>query len=68
MLPELQPDPDWNYSEIWNRLQESRAELDALIQYMANQEEANPALDKVINSSIDLIEAQLNTARRLLRS
>lgn len=40
------PDPTWDYSTLWHLLQNSKADLDALLSYMATVEEATDESDR----------------------
>ena len=66
MLPESEPDPAWDYAQVWQKLRESRDGFKELLVYIAGQESSSPEADKVIKEKIDAIGQQLNTIRRLM--
>ncbi|MCG6135183.1 MAG: hypothetical protein MET45_11030 [Nostoc sp. LLA-1] len=59
------PDPAWDYAQIWQYTQEAAAQLQKLLAYMAEIEDATPETDQEIKSQLDSVGQRLNTARRL---
>ncbi|MBR8839516.1 MAG: hypothetical protein DSM106950_37320 [Stigonema ocellatum SAG 48.90 = DSM 106950] len=62
------PDPAWDYAQIWQKLQESKSQLDQLLAYMATIEDADPSSDEAIKKHLDEIGQKMNSARRLIDS
>lgn len=62
----LSPDPAWDYTTIYERLQISKSQLDNLIEMLSEIESASPQSDRVIRDEIDAIGRFLNQTRRLL--
>lgn len=62
------PDPAWCYAQIWTHSQEAAAQLQQLLQYMGQLEDATPEADAEIKDKLDSIGQRLNTARRLMDS
>ncbi|QIR41703.1 hypothetical protein HCG51_33895 (plasmid) [Tolypothrix sp. PCC 7910] len=62
------PDPAWDYAQIWQHTQQAAAQLQKLLAYMAEIENATPETDVEIKLQFDTIGQSLNTARRLIDS
>lgn len=62
------PDPSWDYSQIWTHSQEAAAQLQQLLKYMSEIENATAETDAEIKAKLDSIGQRLNTARRLMDS
>lgn len=60
------PDPDWEYSEIYHRVQEVRQSMEKLIAFMNAIEQPTPETDKSIREYLDQIGNHLNQTRRML--
>jgi len=62
------PDPAWDYSEVWHHAQATAAQLQSLLTYMAEIEDATAGIDEQIKSQLDSIGQRLNSARGLFNS
>jgi len=60
------PDPSWEYSEVYQRVQEVKQSIDKLTGFMATIEYPTPETDKSIREYLDQIGQHLNTTRRML--
>lgn len=60
------PDPEWEYSAVYHRVQEVRQSMEKLIAFMSAIEQPTPETDKSIREYLDQIGQHLNTTRRLL--
>ena len=58
------PDPSWDYSKIYDDCQRSKTELEKLIHYMSQVENATPETDSEVKARLDQIGQRLNQTRR----
>lgn len=49
------PDPVWDYADLWHHVMHLQQILETLVQLLAQQEEATPAVDQLIRSYLDQI-------------
>ncbi|MGC9506025.1 hypothetical protein [Baaleninema sp.] len=59
------PDPTWDYLTIYDRLYESKFEIERLIAYLSRFEDASPEADREAKEALDRIGQNLNQARRM---
>lgn len=53
------PDPSWDYAELWRHAQDARIEVENLISYMAEVENATPETDKQIRIKAEWLQTHL---------
>ncbi len=57
------PDPAWDYFTTWQRLQESKSQIDMLLTKMAGIENATKSSDKLVIEGLTEILQHLQRAR-----
>ena len=60
------PDPAWDYATIYHRCHHARQELEKLLAYMSQFEEATGESDRCIRDQLDQIGQHLNQTRRMI--
>jgi hypothetical protein len=55
----LQPDPAWDYYEVWNFLLRTKSLIDQTLELMKTQERANPDCDHQIQEYVLQMERML---------
>jgi hypothetical protein len=62
------PDPSWDYSQIWHNCQNAKQQIDDLLVYISDFENATSGVDNEIKDRLDAIGQLLNTTRRSMGS
>jgi hypothetical protein len=60
-----QPDPTWDYAEIYGDLQKHKSDLDHFIAWLSSHEEADRNVDKEAKAKLDILIKQLVEIREL---
>jgi hypothetical protein len=59
-----QPDPTWDYAEIYGDLQKFKGDLNHFITWLGSHEEADRNVDKAVKSRLDNLINQLTEIRK----
>ena len=60
-----QPDPTWDFYEVYEMLQNHKSDLDHFIAWLASYEEADRATDKEAKTKLDSLISSLTEIREL---
>jgi hypothetical protein len=60
------PDPAWDYARIWDMLQANKLDLNELLTYLGDIEEATPETDLKIQERLRTLANCFETTRQLL--
>ena len=60
-----QPDPTWDFYEVYEMLQKHKSDTDHLIAWLSSHEEADRATDKEAKAKLDILIKQLVEIREL---
>lgn len=60
-IPQTQPDPAWDYHEIWQSLQDIKNKIDAGLKFLAQQELADDSTDAKLKEILTPVLEQLES-------
>lgn len=62
------PDPAWDYAKLWHSTQQAKLQIEELLKYLADIEDATPESNNAVRDKLESIQVSVEGAFALLNT